>query len=558
MKAKKIKRIMLTHIKNYEKYSGAELNEKKSQILSFGEKTIDKISEIKQCEKDEKVRHLGFYFNKNGIINNIDEIIENIFNKLKILKNLFPNFTTRINIWKGYAISSLLYLSEILVITEKQIKKFEKMEKKFLFEKEMSGSLDDKEKTNCNISLERLEQKRKFGGLNLKRILNIFSASKSKVIIRSMLEENKNKPCFILLREKSRKLFEKQSKFNTAHPIYTTDVSNTNLERRFWEWFWQANIIYSQIDKDLTFYPQHGQTIFDWFTKKIIHISDEKTKNLYEIKNKTIPIKITENALMTYKHLEKIKNKNQENEKIFEMSPSEINKDEITKANHSTWMNGEKIEYLGFKEGQKITLNSIFKNMISDEEETQPLWTEKQEKWIKKGVDLKKLLSIKIKTLPKIEDFRRKFLLNFWSKMRFHKCPFCQGSEIKFNIKHLLLKCPTIKEWEEYTYGLEKREKRIKAFWNHKDPNYLSSWIFNWCIWKNVWDIKFERLPNLTSEKHQTKNFQRHLKENEYVHIKIILEKRKDVKENKNKYNKETDLFKYYQLNEEEEEENKN
>ena len=56
---------------------------------------------------------------------NIDEILDKILKKLKILRNLYPNFTTRVNIWKGYAISSLLYQSEVIVITKTQIEKFE-------------------------------------------------------------------------------------------------------------------------------------------------------------------------------------------------------------------------------------------------------------------------------------------------------------------------------------------------------------------------------------------------------------------------------------------------
>ena len=114
---------MLEHVKTYEQASNAKLNEKKSQILSFGKEKLEQVGNIKKCGEGEKVRHLGFYFDQDGLYNNIDEILEKLLVKLKILRNLFPNFTTRVNIWKGYAHSSLLYQSEVITITENQKKR---------------------------------------------------------------------------------------------------------------------------------------------------------------------------------------------------------------------------------------------------------------------------------------------------------------------------------------------------------------------------------------------------------------------------------------------------
>ncbi len=60
---------MLAKVRLYESASNAKLNEKKSQIISFGENEIKNISEIEQAK--ERVRHLGIYFDKNGLVNNI-------------------------------------------------------------------------------------------------------------------------------------------------------------------------------------------------------------------------------------------------------------------------------------------------------------------------------------------------------------------------------------------------------------------------------------------------------------------------------------------------------
>ncbi len=198
---------MLEHVKTYEKASNAKLNEKKSQLLSFGNEVIDMIGEIEQCKPQERVRHLGFFFNKDGLINNIDEITEKIYKKLKILRNLYPNFTTRINIWKGYAISSLLYQSEVIVITKKQVEQFEQIEKWFLFQGNLNDdevkSIDDLSNTFSKISLQRLAQPKKYGGMNLRRIEDVFSASKTKALMRAIQDHGKMKPCNILLFERS-------------------------------------------------------------------------------------------------------------------------------------------------------------------------------------------------------------------------------------------------------------------------------------------------------------------------------------------------------------------
>ena len=531
---------MLVHVRNYERASNAKLNEKKSQILSFGEEKIERISDIKHCEENERVRHLGFFFNKNGLINNIDEIMEKTRKKLKILKNLFPNFTTRINLWKGYAMSSLIYQSEIITIENKQINDFEKFEKIFLFEKEVNGNLKEMEKAKVSISLKRLKKPMRYGGYNLNDITSLFSASKAKVLMRAMQEENRTKPCYYLLIEKMGKLFESQNKNKIYHPLFTSFVDNWKSNGE-WKWFSQANKIYKDIDKDLIFFPQIEQTVYDWHKNKIVHICDEVNKKLYKPKSKTIPIQIEKNEIELYKNYNEFRNE-KEKEKIYEMEEDMINKKLITKTDHSTWMENVKLEYLGLKKGEKISLKVINKIMKSNENQ-KPNWTKKQIEWINGGVNLEKLLSIKLKTIPKIEDFRRKFLMNFWYKLRFQTCPLCKNKKLKFNVEHLLLKCVEVEKWEIKTYGNIKRKKRIEAFWDWKNPNYLASWIQNWSIWRNVWDIKFEIMPHLKYEKQQIKHFKKHLENNEFIHIKMCLEKRKDVFKNKEKYIKETKLF---------------
>jgi len=198
---------------------------------------------------------------------------------------MFPNFTTRINIWKGYAISSLLYQSEILVIKIPQIKKFEELEKWFLFHPNLNDNemkeLQIENKLKSNIDFNRLELPKKYGGMNLKRIEQIFSASKSKFIIRAFEFKNKDKPCFNLLFEKSELLFLKRAKGDLVHPLFTTQEKTPKLALNSWKWFYQANKVYNLIDKQTTFFPRVGDTVYDWFDKTFIHFGKEEDINLY-------------------------------------------------------------------------------------------------------------------------------------------------------------------------------------------------------------------------------------------------------------------------------------
>ena len=72
-----------------------------------------------------------------------------------------------------------------------------------------------------------------------------------------------------------------------------------------------------------------------------------------------------------------------------------------------------------------------------------------------------------------------------------------------------------------------------------------------------VFGIMFGTL-NPKYKKFHKKNFKRHLENNEYIHNKMILEKRRDLESNKDKYQKETNLFHFSKLKTFEENNNNN
>ena len=528
---------MLEHVRNYEKASNAKLNEKKSQILSFGkeENMIKNISEIEQCKKEEQVRHLGFFFNHQGLINNIDEIIEKIKKKLNILRNLFPNFTTRVNIWKGYAISSLLYQSEVIVITEQQIKNFEKIETWFLFNTIINKELEAEilSENKAKISLERLELPKKMGGMNLRRISLVFSASKAKVLMRAMLEENRNKPCYTLLYYKSNNFYKNQAKDAPIHFYHWVNQISTKINNN-WEWFKQAHKIFNMVDKDTTFNPKIGDTLLDLYENKVIFFHSQEEINLYKPINKTIPIKINKDKIEKM-IIKKRDYKKKKNLKICDqiITVSEIDntpfKPTIEKAKINNWFYQTKVIFneLDQFKNKKINLKNIFK--ITIDKDPKPKWTEGQTNWmLDKHYNLPKLLTTNLKTISRIDDFRRKYLMRYWGRTVESKCPLYEKEN--FSMEHIFTSCKIVKQWEISIYNEEKRKIRIDAFMNHLDQNHLFSWIYNWCIWKNFWEITYKKIKNFDQLESQTENFKMHPKNFEFLHIYFTLETRDTVK----------------------------
>jgi len=141
------------------------------------------------------------------------------------------------------------------------------------------------------------------------------------------------------------------------------------------------------------------------------------------------------------------------------------------------------------------------------------------QKWIEDKIELPKLFINKTTNTTRIEDFRIKFLMNYWSKNKF-KCELCNG---EFSSWHILRECEGIKTLEVQTYGLFTRELRLNSHFNYKSTNYDLSWILNWCIWKNYLKLIFDK------EKVNKENLRfllkSEIKRNELLYLKIMEKK---------------------------------
>ena len=289
------------------------------------------------------------------------------------------------------------------------------MEKWFLFSNNKVDNINNLTKTTSKVSLDRLKLKKENGGLSLRRIKEVFSASKAKLIMKSTLKENENKYCYILLREKLDKEYEKLPKNNFFHPI----ASNKKQLRKknICEWYKQANLTYSKIEKQTHYTPKPGEEIFNLKTNKI-----QKINNNNNFINKGIVPLITNN------------NNEKNTKKKIDWNNKNIN-----------------INYTDYKRG-KINLKRIF--YLSEDKKQQPKWSKHQQKWIDHKVNLKRIFTRPLKTITKIDNFRRKFFLNFWYRIKTFNCSLC-GNVL--STEHILNECSKVKEWFEEEYSFDTK-----------------------------------------------------------------------------------------------------
>jgi hypothetical protein len=226
---------ILIHFENYEKASNALISKKKSNIVTFGPNEIPEINGIKSLEEGQKIRHLGFFLNKKGFINDLDKIIEKIIKTLSILKKTLPHLDLAVKLWKSYGLSNFIYRAEINNISERQIKEVNRVKNWFLFRK--CKVFNPKENYRAKVSDARLALPRKYGGKNLLTIDKIFTISKTKHILRAIQQTEKEKPWAEGVIKKMDRFFdENQNDKHCKHPMLPDKIPAVIDKNRYrWE-----------------------------------------------------------------------------------------------------------------------------------------------------------------------------------------------------------------------------------------------------------------------------------------------------------------------------------
>jgi len=115
------------------------------------------------------------------------------------------------------------------------------MEKLFLFESNLNDDnflkINDLGKRRAKISLERLSLPVKYGGMCLRRIEDIFSASKTKVLMRALSDDKNHKFHHYLLYSKTKQFFYNETaKDDIIHPFLWFE-QNYNKPGKYWSCF---------------------------------------------------------------------------------------------------------------------------------------------------------------------------------------------------------------------------------------------------------------------------------------------------------------------------------
>ena len=253
------------------------------------------------------------------------------------------------------------------------------------------------EKLNKCIS-GKIKQTKKLGGRSLPRITDIFSGNKTKILIKSNLPNNKNKKWFFLLHKFIDLEYDSQKSFRLFHPLYHT--TNINFSRN-WDWFKQAQILYKMINKEVICNPKEKIYILNNNNKEEIFFENKENVKNYTPTTNTIPISKVE----TNKWIRVSKGKSKRKKLKTIKAPVEIWKEQV-ELKFEKWCYSKKIKlkdiiFFGNKEFKK-----------------KKVWTKKQSEWINLNIPVDKFLSTTTNNISKIEDFKTKFFLNYWSHLK--------------------------------------------------------------------------------------------------------------------------------------------
>ena len=550
---------MLDHTKTYCKASNALISVEKSELVSIGEQ-ISQVQGIKQST--ERVRHLGFFLNSKGFINNIDEIIDKALICLNLLKRRFLCLTVQINIIKGYLYSKLIYQAPVLTITKEQVKKINNIINWFLYHKDRNTlRYDPIKKYYCAISIKRLSYSKKNGGRNLYNIKEIFGAAKSKTIIVLTREENKDNSCAILLNNLLDDSFDSQ-KNDPNFFVFSNHVESVEEKKKKNSTSTRKKKKNGNDNKDLLVGTIKDSESKNW--KEIEWISEARiTHRKIEI----IPTTINPSKGKGVWNIVHLKHKTEtpfSNIKLqaekFTIPISDFWKETPTKTNSKEWRERVKFEYKNKSlNKEKISFGMILRQSEPKEINLSPAWTKGQWKWFDLASEqelqfphlTKRLRSIEnvsttlsksLKTLTRVDDFKTKVLLNYFSYTTKLGCCFC-SEDIEFSIWHWLFECVITEKWENVLH-FNQRKRRKESMFNVEDPNHTYSWIVSWCLWKEYNKIYHQ----LTNAKTSPYDFLQTLKSYEKAHLEFLKEKKYLLGKKKEEFLKQLFYFSFYKF----------
>ncbi len=129
-------------------------------------------------------RILGYYFNKDKVVNNIDTIIEDLIRRGKNWRKYGGNLSEKSTIWKVFILSKLWYWIWVLQPTFKQINEIYNIQCWFIYHREFDYQANIKYKKSMNEG--RANKPHYEGGLGLFYLRDRIKAFKINIIDRAL------------------------------------------------------------------------------------------------------------------------------------------------------------------------------------------------------------------------------------------------------------------------------------------------------------------------------------------------------------------------------------
>eukprot|EP01091_Cochliopodium_minus_P008788 TRINITY_DN2048_c0_g1_i3.p1 TRINITY_DN2048_c0_g1~~TRINITY_DN2048_c0_g1_i3.p1 ORF type:complete len:1238 (+),score=221.66 TRINITY_DN2048_c0_g1_i3:3263-6976(+) len=509
--------------KIYEEASNAKLNNDKSELIS----TMELLPEIKGIKQHSgEVRHLGFYFKKEGIINNLSEVLTKAAHTLLLLKKLYPNFSKKINLLKSYLYSSITYQAPILSLTPQQQNHFNKIAKWFLYEKKVDGEKikafnPNKPKYFTNVSLTRLCFPREMGGFNLHLIENVFSAFKSKYIMECLKVENNSNPLYFLLKRELNESFKQQSNNQISFFPFVNHSSMDKKHRlknnsKEWSWIADSKVVYQLIEKTPTCSPPNNKfNVLNYVTgKQHFKRTIFDLGNTYNPEPNTIPVTFKSGGI------------------------TKLKEPEIWWENVSVDFGNKKLL------SNKIKLNFVLTEVATKIIPKGGVWTNNQ-KNIKRNIPIERILKTKIVSIGEIDDFKTKFSLHYWSFPRNALC-ICGTS---FTTLHFIRDCTVYNGWIHFLFeGVNFA--RLSQF-DTSSNFFLHSWILNWCAWKTYHSARSSIAKGTPFDPEQSKkHFLRNVRLYELNHLIFLIINNK-LNSKRGKFLRQLDKFVFFRFDNE-------
>ena len=180
-------------IQDYCEISGSQLNKAKCSIMNIcKQEQHDPICEIHFTQTSERI--LGVMFDSNGVVNNLDTKIDLMTSKAIVIKKFYPSFSQKLNYFKTYILSIILFLAPYITATKQQLERVQDLCDWFLCDKKTFIP----QKTQRDIA--RLQNKIENGGSNLFSFKHYLKSTKTKMLIRCASTEYQNKTYIIILK----------------------------------------------------------------------------------------------------------------------------------------------------------------------------------------------------------------------------------------------------------------------------------------------------------------------------------------------------------------------